>query len=143
MTWWQIYDEFTPLPMKQFDDRTLMKMDTYDAALDEFFSKIEGQRADQQRKAQEDSAFSKLDRIRADQVFFRDSLCFSFHFQLEFFLKVDQIVRYTFWNKLLTNSSMTLLILLHQISSTNEKVACHNQQRQEVLLLELLSVLSE
>jgi hypothetical protein len=47
-----------------------MKMETYDAALDEFFSKIEGQRAEQQRKAQEDSAFSKLDKIRADQVIF-------------------------------------------------------------------------
>lgn len=65
---WQIYDEFSPLHLKQFDDRTVMKMETYDAALDEFFSKIEGQRADQQRKAQEDSAFSKLDKIRADQV---------------------------------------------------------------------------
>lgn len=66
---WQVYDEFSPLHLKQFDDRQLMKMETYDAALDEFFSKIEGQRADQQRKAQEDSAFSKLDKIRADQVF--------------------------------------------------------------------------
>lgn len=64
----QVYDEFTPLPMKQFDDRTIMKMDTFDLAMDEFFSKIEGQRAEQQRKAQEDSAFSKLDKIRADQV---------------------------------------------------------------------------
>ena len=64
----QIYDEFAPLPMKQFDDRTAMKMDTFDLAMDEFFSKIEGQRAEQQRKAQEDSAFSKLDKIRADQV---------------------------------------------------------------------------
>ena len=64
----QVYDEFAPLPMKQFDDRTAMKMDTFDLAMDEFFSKIEGQRAEQQRKAQEDSAFSKLDKIRADQV---------------------------------------------------------------------------
>lgn len=67
---WQVYDEFSPLHLKQFDDRTVMKMETYDAALDEFFSKIEGQRSDQQRKAQEDSAFSKLDKIRADQVIF-------------------------------------------------------------------------
>ncbi|KAG0577183.1 hypothetical protein KC19_5G137000 [Ceratodon purpureus] len=64
----KVYDEFSPLHLKQFDDRQLMKMETYDAALDEFFSKIEGQRADQQRKAQEDSAFSKLDKIRADQT---------------------------------------------------------------------------
>lgn len=64
----KVYDEFSPLHLKQFDDRTVMRMETYDAALDEFFSKIEGQRAEQQRKAQEDSAFSKLDKIRADQT---------------------------------------------------------------------------
>ncbi len=73
VNWWQIYDEFAPLSMRQFEDRNVMKMDTFDSAMDEFFSKIEGQRADQQRKAQEESAFSKLDKIRADQV------SFSFH----------------------------------------------------------------
>ena len=77
LTLWQVYDEFSPLHLKQFDDRTVMKMETYDAALDEFFSKIEGQRADQQRKAQEDSAFSKLDKIRADQVSFLYSRFFT------------------------------------------------------------------
>ncbi|CAK9218060.1 unnamed protein product [Sphagnum troendelagicum] len=64
----KIYDEFAPLSMRQFEDRNVMKMDTFDSAMDEFFSKIEGQRADQQRKAQEESAFSKLDKIRADQT---------------------------------------------------------------------------
>ncbi|EFJ34751.1 hypothetical protein SELMODRAFT_405643 [Selaginella moellendorffii] len=43
------------------------KFDTFDAVLDEFFSKIEGQRLDQQRKTQEDSAYSKLEKIRVDQ----------------------------------------------------------------------------
>ncbi|XP_024524547.1 nuclear export mediator factor NEMF [Selaginella moellendorffii] len=63
----KMFDEFSPLLLKQSAHREYIKFDTFDAALDEFFSKIEGQRLDQQRKTQEDSAFSKLEKIRADQ----------------------------------------------------------------------------
>lgn len=45
-----------------------MKLDTFDAALDEFYSKIESQRSEQQQKAKEDSANQKLNKIRLDQV---------------------------------------------------------------------------
>ena len=45
-----------------------MEFETFDAAMDEFYSKIESQRSDQQKKAKEDAAFHKLNKIRADQV---------------------------------------------------------------------------
>ncbi len=70
VNWWQIYDEFAPVSMRQFENRNVMKMDTFESTMDEFFSKIEGQGVDQQRKAQEESTFSKLDKIHAKQVFF-------------------------------------------------------------------------
>lgn len=46
-----------------------MKFETFDAALDEFYSKIESQRSEQQQKAKEISAIQKLNKIRTDQVF--------------------------------------------------------------------------
>lgn len=44
------------------------KFETFDAALDEFYSKIESQRSEQQQKAKESSATQKLNKIRMDQV---------------------------------------------------------------------------
>ncbi|KAF2310319.1 hypothetical protein GH714_007740 [Hevea brasiliensis] len=41
----QIYDEFCPILLNQFKTREHMKFDTFDAALDEFYSKIESQSA--------------------------------------------------------------------------------------------------
>ncbi|KAG6543609.1 hypothetical protein Mapa_014972 [Marchantia paleacea] len=64
----KVYDEFSPLDLKQLKDRESMKLATFDAAMDEYYSKVEGQRADQQRRTQEESALTKLDKIRADQT---------------------------------------------------------------------------
>ncbi|ERN03282.1 nuclear export mediator factor NEMF [Amborella trichopoda] len=63
----QVYDEFTPILLNQFKSRQHMKMETFDAALDEFYSKIESQKAEQQQKTKEGSALLKLNKIRADQ----------------------------------------------------------------------------
>lgn len=63
----QIYDEFCPLLLNQFKSREFVKFETFDAALDEFYSKIESQRSDQQQKAKESAAFQKLNKIRKDQ----------------------------------------------------------------------------
>ncbi|KAI8565949.1 hypothetical protein RHMOL_Rhmol02G0001500 [Rhododendron molle] len=63
----QIYDEFCPLLLNQFKSRDSVKFETFDAALDEFYSKIEGQRVEQQQKAKEGSAMQKLNKIRVDQ----------------------------------------------------------------------------
>ncbi|KAK2643714.1 hypothetical protein Ddye_018909 [Dipteronia dyeriana] len=63
----QIYDEFCPLLLNQFKSREFVKFETFDAALDEFYSKIESQRVEQQQKTKEGAAFHKLNKIRADQ----------------------------------------------------------------------------
>ncbi|KAA8531178.1 hypothetical protein F0562_005908 [Nyssa sinensis] len=64
---YQIYDEFCPLLLNQFKSRDSVKFETFDAALDEFYSKIESQRAEQQHQAKESSAVQKLNKIRTDQ----------------------------------------------------------------------------
>lgn len=64
----QIYDEFCPILLNQFMSRKYTKFETFDAALDEFYSKIESQKSEQQQKAKESSATQKLNKIRMDQV---------------------------------------------------------------------------
>lgn len=64
----QVYDEFCPILLNQFKSREFMKLETFDAALDEFYSNIESQRVEQQQKAKEGSAMHKLSKIRLDQV---------------------------------------------------------------------------
>lgn len=64
----KFYEEFSPLILNQCINGDFLKLATFDDAMDEFFSKVEGQRAEQQRKAQEDSAFQKLEKIRKDQA---------------------------------------------------------------------------
>ena len=63
----QFYEEFSPLILNQHANRNFLTFTTFDAAMDEFFSKVE---SEQQKKAQEDSAFQKLEKIRKDQVTF-------------------------------------------------------------------------
>ncbi|XP_078444958.1 zinc knuckle (CCHC-type) family protein isoform X3 [Wolffia australiana] len=63
----KMYDEFCPILLHQFQMRELVKFETFDAAMDEFYSKIESQRSDQQKKAKEEAALQKLNKIRADQ----------------------------------------------------------------------------
>lgn len=63
----QIYDEFCPLLLNQFKSRDSTQFETFDAALDEFYSKIEGQRSEQQQKTKENSAMQKLEKIKIDQ----------------------------------------------------------------------------
>lgn len=64
----QIYDEFCPLLLNQLKCRNFMKFETFDAALDEFYSKIESQRSEQQQKSKESTAMQRLNKIRTDQV---------------------------------------------------------------------------
>ena len=68
----QIYDEFCPILLNQLKTRDYVKFETFDAALDEFYSKIESQRIEQQQKAKESSAEQKLNKIRLDQVCIRN-----------------------------------------------------------------------
>ncbi|KAJ0232409.1 Uncharacterized protein HA466_0290590 [Hirschfeldia incana] len=63
----KMYDEFCSILLNQFKSRVYDKFETFDAALDEFYSKIESQRSEHQQKAKEDSASQKLNKIRQDQ----------------------------------------------------------------------------
>uniref|UniRef100_A0A2N9EIU3 CCHC-type domain-containing protein n=1 Tax=Fagus sylvatica TaxID=28930 RepID=A0A2N9EIU3_FAGSY len=63
----QIYDEFCPILLNQLKTRDYVMFETFDAALDEFYSKIESQRVEQQQKTKESSAVQKLNKIRLDQ----------------------------------------------------------------------------
>ncbi|KFK26625.1 hypothetical protein AALP_AA8G273100 [Arabis alpina] len=63
----KMYDEFCSILLNQFKSRVYEKFETFDAALDEFYSKIESQRSEFQQKAKEDSASQKLNKIRQDQ----------------------------------------------------------------------------
>lgn len=63
----QMYDEFCPILLNQFKSRDYTKFETFDASLDEFYSKIESQRSEQQQKAKENAVAQKLNKIRQDQ----------------------------------------------------------------------------
>ncbi|KAJ6798590.1 nuclear export mediator factor NEMF [Iris pallida] len=63
----KVYDEYCPILLNQLKSRECMNFETFDAALDEFYSKIESQRSEQQLKAKEGSAVQKLNKIRLDQ----------------------------------------------------------------------------
>ncbi|XP_072996590.1 uncharacterized protein [Typha latifolia] len=63
----KVYDEFCPILLNQFKLRESVEFETFDAALDEFYSKIEGQKLEQQQRAKEGSATQKLNKIRLDQ----------------------------------------------------------------------------
>ncbi|XP_062202134.1 uncharacterized protein LOC133904677 isoform X2 [Phragmites australis] len=63
----KIYDEYGPILLNQFKSREYNGFETFDAALDEFYSKIESQRVNQQQKAKEESAAQRLNKIKLDQ----------------------------------------------------------------------------
>jgi predicted ribosome quality control (RQC) complex YloA/Tae2 family protein len=63
----QVYSEFLPRKLAQHADSKVMEFASFDAAMDEFFSKSEEQRAELQVVAKQKQAMSKLDKIRVDQ----------------------------------------------------------------------------
>ncbi|VAI28429.1 unnamed protein product [Triticum turgidum subsp. durum] len=63
----KVYDEYCPILLTQCKSREYDKFETFDDALDEFYSKIESQRVNQQHKAKEDSAVHRLNKIKLDQ----------------------------------------------------------------------------
>jgi len=52
----KIYDEYCPILLNQFKSKDFVKFETFDSALDEFYSKIKSQRAEQQQKSKGESA---------------------------------------------------------------------------------------
>ncbi|KAM7279287.1 hypothetical protein ACFE04_006421 [Oxalis oulophora] len=63
----QMYDEVCPILLNQLKSREHVNFETFDMALDEFYSKIESQRVDHQHKAKEGAAVQKLNKIKMDQ----------------------------------------------------------------------------
>jgi len=65
------YQEFAPLPLRQFTDYPdrfrLLRFVSFDAAVDEFFARSGIQRAEAARKEAEAVALARLDKIRSDQ----------------------------------------------------------------------------
>ncbi|EFJ40301.1 hypothetical protein VOLCADRAFT_69736 [Volvox carteri f. nagariensis] len=62
-----VFAEFSPLPLLPYSGQPCLELSTFDDALDEFYSKIEGQRAGIARADAERAALSKLDKIKLDQ----------------------------------------------------------------------------
>ncbi|KAL8490521.1 hypothetical protein ACS0TY_022516 [Phlomoides rotata] len=86
----QIYDEFCPLLLSQFKSRDSIDFETFDAALDEFYSKIESQRSEQQQKAKENSAMQKLEKIKYDQ----ESRVHALKREVEQCIKLAELIEY-------------------------------------------------
>ncbi|KAG0329329.1 hypothetical protein BG000_000106 [Podila horticola] len=62
------YDEFHPYLFAQHEDKPLKEFESFDAAVDEFFSAIESQRLEIKRRAQEDHAQKKLDTVKMEHL---------------------------------------------------------------------------
>ncbi|KAK3092818.1 hypothetical protein FSP39_007530 [Pinctada imbricata] len=60
------YEEFHPMLFRQFEGRPHCEFDTFNKAVDEFFSKLESQKIDMKVLQQEKSALKKLDNIKKD-----------------------------------------------------------------------------
>ncbi|KAK1893582.1 Nuclear export mediator factor Nemf [Dissostichus eleginoides] len=62
------YDEFHPFLFAQHANSPYLEFDTFDKAVDEFFSKMESQRIDMKALQQEKQAMKKLDNVKKDHV---------------------------------------------------------------------------
>ncbi|KAF9584764.1 hypothetical protein BGW38_005269 [Lunasporangiospora selenospora] len=60
------YDEFHPYLFSQHEKKEFKEYESFDAAVDEFFSAVEGQRLEVKRRAQEDHAQQKLDTVKME-----------------------------------------------------------------------------
>lgn len=58
--------EFHPLLFEQFKDQPYKEFDSFDAAVDEYFSTMEGQKLDLKALQQEREAFKKLENVKKD-----------------------------------------------------------------------------
>lgn len=58
--------EFHPFKFRQHEDMTLKEFDTFNAAVDEFFSQMESQKIDMKVAQQEKQALKKLENIKKD-----------------------------------------------------------------------------
>ncbi|GJJ79047.1 hypothetical protein EMPS_11406 [Entomortierella parvispora] len=62
------YDEFHPFLFEQHKLQTYKEFESFDAAVDEFFSAIESQRLEVKKRSQEEHAQKKLDSVRMEHL---------------------------------------------------------------------------
>ncbi|XP_028250926.1 ribosome quality control complex subunit NEMF [Parambassis ranga] len=60
------YDEFHPFQFAQHSNSPYLEFDTFDKAVDEFFSKMESQKIDMKALQQEKQALKKLENVKKD-----------------------------------------------------------------------------
>ncbi|KAK3255736.1 hypothetical protein CYMTET_35094, partial [Cymbomonas tetramitiformis] len=63
----KVYVEFLPATLAAHAVADRKEFNSFDGAMDEHFSKMEGQRSEQQMRAQQNAVLSKVDKIRLDQ----------------------------------------------------------------------------
>ncbi|XP_073433842.1 ribosome quality control complex subunit NEMF isoform X2 [Dendrobates tinctorius] len=71
------YEEFHPFLFTQHRNCPYVEFDTFDKAVDEFYSKLEGQKIDLKALQQEKQALKKLDNVRKDHEQRLESLHFA------------------------------------------------------------------
>ncbi|CAO3664318.1 unnamed protein product [Umbelopsis ramanniana] len=64
----ELYDEFHPHLYEQHKSRPFKEYDTFDAAVDQFFSEIESQKIDMKARSQEENAAKKLEAAKREQM---------------------------------------------------------------------------
>ncbi|KAH8552205.1 hypothetical protein BGW37DRAFT_424420 [Umbelopsis sp. PMI_123] len=64
----ELYDEFHPHLYEQHKSRPYKEFDTFDAAVDQFFSEIESQKIDMKARSQEENAAKKLEAAKREQM---------------------------------------------------------------------------
>ncbi|KYQ88372.1 DUF814 family protein [Tieghemostelium lacteum] len=69
-----IYEEFVPYLYKQYQSRKVLEYESFDLAVDQFFSEIESQKIEQQRIVQEQNVLKKLDKVKEEHQKRIDSL---------------------------------------------------------------------
>lgn len=60
------YDNFVPFKFMQYSNLRFVAFADFDSAVDEYFSKVEGQKVESQRIEQEESFSKRLDKVRED-----------------------------------------------------------------------------
>ncbi|KAJ2961396.1 hypothetical protein NQZ79_g3433 [Umbelopsis isabellina] len=64
----ELYDEFHPHLYEQHKTKKFKEFDTFDAAVDLFFSEIESQKLDMKVKTQEENSAKKLEAVKREQM---------------------------------------------------------------------------
>lgn len=62
-----LYDDFTPFLFRQFEGKEYVAYETFDKAVDEFFSALEARKIDSQKSQIEKNVLKKLDKIKTEQ----------------------------------------------------------------------------